>query len=119
MKYIFSTSIFLILTSVCSISFAQTTVIISPSQDAAIGFHDGFNSANTNYGTADYFSAFYQPGAVYGENGGRALMNFDLSIIPGGVTIVSAKLNLYGRGPYGVGDAVSHGNFGQNDSYLQ
>lgn len=105
----------LIITYSCS----GATLIKYPIHDAPIGFHDGFSSANTNYETADYFSAFSQPGADYGENAGEALMTFDFTDIPSGSTIVSASLDLFGRGPYGVGDAASIGNVGQNDSYLQ
>ncbi len=119
MKQILLICVFYFFSFLISISYAQTTVTLVPSQDASVGFHDGFNSANTNYGTADYFSAFYQPIAIYGENGGRSLLNFDLSIIPGGVSVISAELNLYGRGSYGIGEAVSHGNYGQNECYLQ
>ncbi|MFI5134369.1 MAG: DNRLRE domain-containing protein [Chitinophagales bacterium] len=99
--------------------YAQTTVTLTPSADASIGFQDFTNSANTNYGYADHYSAFSQAGAFGGENAGHGIMKFDLSQVPLGAMIISADLNLFGRGPYGVGDAVSVGDTGDNVCYLE
>jgi len=99
--------------------FAQTTITITPSQDASVGYHQHFNSARNNYGTADFFGAFTQDGAAGGWNGGRGIMAFDLSGIPVGSTIVSANLAMHGRGPFGGGDAGSVGDIGVNRCNLK
>lgn len=93
-------------------SGAQTTITLTPFQDGNVGFHDNFNSANTNYGYADYFGAFSQPGAAGGENAGQSLIEFDMSAIPSGVTVISATLDLYGRG-------APNNNIGTNSCYLE
>src|ERR1043165_4311799 len=99
---------------------AQTTITLTPWQDGNNGFHTNYNSANTNYGHADYYGAFSQPGASGGENAAQSIMQFDLSSIPSGTTISSATLDLYGRGPLGAnGDATSVGNIGDNACYLE
>jgi TGF-beta propeptide len=98
----------------------QSTLVVHPFQDASIGYHQGFGSDHNNYGTADHYSTFAQTSALgYGQNSGMGLMQFDLSSIPEGSTVTSAKLDLYGRGPYGVGNAVSQGDCGQNQSDLR
>ena len=79
------------------------TVTLIATEDAAIGFHDGTNTANFNYGNAIQNAAFWIPAtAAVGINANRALIKFNLSSIPSSVTIVSANLNLYGMGPYGT-----------------
>ncbi len=40
---------------------AQITVTLSPASDAAIGYHDGTNSAGNNYRTATQLTAFAVP----------------------------------------------------------
>jgi hypothetical protein len=47
------------------------TYVLTPTKDASIGFHDSYNSANTNYGNAIHYSGFSQPGA----SGGRKCRN--------------------------------------------
>ncbi|MBS1658240.1 MAG: DNRLRE domain-containing protein [Bacteroidetes bacterium] len=110
----------LILVFIFSTAIGQVSITLHPDQDAVIGFHDNYNSANTNYGNADYYGAFSQPGASGGENAAHSLMDFDLSDIPAGSTINSATLTLYGRGATNnSGDATSVGNIGDNPCYLE
>ncbi len=93
--------------------------VMHPSADVPVGFHDNFNSANQNAGTATYFGCFWQPGASGGLNGGRSLMNFDFSSFSVGTTIASATLDLFGIGPIStVGAATSVGSTGANSSVL-
>lgn len=87
----------LIISSIC----AQTTVVLTADYDAPIGYHDNYNDANTNYGTGTQNAAFVLPGNNGGLNVNRALLHFDLSNIPAGAIILSAKLNLYALGPVG------------------
>jgi hypothetical protein len=106
--------------SFAQILFAQTTVTLTPIQDASVGFHSNYGSSKRNYGTADYYGAFSQPGAAGGLNSGRGIMSFDLSGIPAGSTIVSAKLSMYGRGPWSTaGEAASVGDTGKNSCFLK
>ena len=91
------------------------TVTLNASEDAAIGYHDGTNTANLNYGNAIQNAAFWIPAtASPGINANRALIKFNLGSIPQGVTIVSASLNLYGMGPYGT----LNGHSGPNNACL-
>jgi hypothetical protein len=84
--------------------YAQVTVTLSVSQDAAIGYHDGANTAGNNYGTATQNAAFCIPAAAdaSGVNVNRALIEFSLSTIPGNAIILSAFLNLYSLNPIGT-----------------
>ncbi|MBS1658239.1 MAG: DNRLRE domain-containing protein [Chitinophagales bacterium] len=95
------------------------TFVLTPSKDASIGFHDNYNSANTNYGNAIHYSGFSQPGASGGENAGMGIMAFDLSMLPPGTVIADARLDLFGCGPFGAGDAASVGDLGHNACYLE
>lgn len=97
---------------------AQSSVTLTPSQDAGVGFHDGYESADVNYEYDETYKAFYQPGASGGENGARGLMQFDLSDIPEGAIVTSAILDLYGHGPFGVGVVAAIGDYGDNGSVL-
>ncbi|MCB0395308.1 MAG: DNRLRE domain-containing protein [Flavobacteriales bacterium] len=92
----------------------QTTVSIIADYDAAIGYHDNYNTANNNYGDAVQNPAYIIPGASGGLNENRASIHFDLSGIPNGATITSANLNLYALGPVGT----LPGHTGQNNSAL-
>lgn len=95
---------------------AQTTLILAPSQDAELGYHDNFGSANTNYNSSTHCSAFAQPGASGGVNKGRGLMKFDLSSIPPDATVFGAFLTLFPSGPLAPGTVTSVGSTGQNAS---
>ncbi len=78
------------------------TIDLNPDYDAALGYHDGYNTASQNYGTATQNSAYCIPGAIGGLNMNRALIHFDLSQFTPGTTIVSATLDLYALGPNGI-----------------
>jgi hypothetical protein len=82
---------------------AQVTVTLPVSQDAAIGYHDGTSTAANNYGGATQNAAFCIPAtaSVGGLNVNRALIDFNLTVIPSGATIMSAFINLYSMNPYG------------------
>lgn len=95
---------------------AQVSVTLSPSQNAAIGFHTGFNTANNNYNTATQMAAYTIPGSSSGINVNRSLIQFDLSQIPVGATITSAKLSLYKIPSAGI---LSGHTVGNNQSYLR
>lgn len=98
---------------------AQTTLILSPSQDTEIGYHDNYNSANTNYNSAYHLSAFAQPGAVGGVNKGRGLMKFNLAAIPADATVLGAFITFSASGPTdGVGVVTSVGSTGLNSAKL-
>ena len=96
---------------------SQSTVTITCLKDAAIGYHDGANTSSNNYGSAVQNAAYCIPGAFgSGVNVNRALLDFDLSLIPTNVVIVSAKLNLYATGPIGT----LSGHTGSNNAcYLE
>lgn len=95
-------------------SNAQYTLTLTPSHDAVVGYHDNYNSANTNYNGAIHYSAIAQPGATGGVNKNRGLMKFDLSPIPSDATVWGAYLSLSASGPIGIGDVASVGSVGQN-----
>ncbi|MBK9448195.1 MAG: DNRLRE domain-containing protein [Bacteroidetes bacterium] len=78
------------------------TIDLYPDYDAALGYHDGYNTSSQNYGTATQNSAYCIPGAIGGLNMNRALIHFDLSQFTPGTTIVSATLDLYALGPNGI-----------------
>jgi len=93
---------------------AQTTITLSADQDAALGIHYNLNTGDDNYGTAAQAAAF----AINGNSGlnlNRAILSFDLSAIPQGAIITSAKLNLYAN--TNVGSLTGHS--GANNAYLQ
>jgi len=58
-----------------------TQEILSPTQDAALAFHDVSIVQNTNYGNADFYPVLTARGYVR-RNAGQGLMNFDFSDIP-------------------------------------
>jgi hypothetical protein len=97
---------------------AQTTLVLAPNHDTQVGYHDNFNSANTNYNSTPYCSAFSQPGAAGGVNTSRTLLQFDLSSIPVNATVLGAFLTLSASGPTGIGDVGQVGSTGQNASKL-
>jgi hypothetical protein len=94
-------------------------MVFAPVQDAVIGYHFQLNAANINYNYADWFGALSQPGSMGGENNSRSLILFDLSSLPPGTVVDEALLDLYGRGPVGLGDAASVGNMGANACWLE
>lgn len=71
-------------------------------KDAAIGYHDGLNTANNNYGDADYIAGYCMPGTNYGLNVNRGVFYFDFSTIPNSAELLSAKLSLYAKGQSGT-----------------
>jgi Secretion system C-terminal sorting domain len=96
------TFIFSLLFFVSYNSKSQVTISLSASKDAAIGYHDGANTANNNYGTAIQNAAYCIPAtAAVGVNVNRALIDFNLTTIPANAVIISANLNLYALGPFG------------------
>lgn len=93
-------------------------LLLNPSKDASVGFHDGYNTANTNYGDAVHNSAFSQPSyCCPGENAGWGLIDFDLSSIPEDAIILTAKLSLYAFTD-GISDYITDGHVGDNTSFL-
>jgi hypothetical protein len=105
---------------ICATSEAQTTLILTPSHDAEIGYHDNYNSANVNYNNEIHCSPFSQPGYAGGSNIGRGLMEFDLSSIPTDATVLGAFLSLTASGPTGTTGAVtSVGDVGQNSATIR
>lgn len=102
------------------IFFAQTTITLQPGSaqgnDASLGSHTNYSTENTNYGTSIYFNSYCIPGAQGGQNTNRGILQFDLSSVPAGATIVSANLTLYAAGYI---NALLPGHFGNNTSMLQ
>lgn len=80
----------------------QTKIELIPIYDAAIGFHDNYNTDNNNYGNAIQNAAYSIPGSNGGSNVNRSLIKFDLTKIPEGANIIEAKLNLYALGKLGT-----------------
>ena len=69
------------------------------------------DDANTNFGISEEFIAFYW--SRQGHNyEGRSLIKFDLSSLPSGKTVTSAKLSLYWD------QLASAGQSGDNDSKI-
>lgn len=114
-------NLFLLTLTICgpTISIGQTIDQLLSSQDAVLGYHEGYSSANSNYNYADWFGAMSQPGNLGGENNSRSLIAFDLSAYPVGTIINEATLDLYGRGAVGVGAVASVGNVGNNSCWLE
>jgi Secretion system C-terminal sorting domain len=103
--------------ALCSLTspiISQTTVELIADYDAAIGFHDNFNTANNNYGTASQNAAYTIPGTNGGVNVNRALIHFDLSGLPEGAIITQAQLNLYALGQTGT----LNGHSGENNQAI-
>lgn len=101
----------------CSSLFSQSTITLIANKDAALGYHDHYNTANTNFGTAPQNAALQIPGYQGGVNTNRGLIGFDLSSIPVGSTIISAKLNLYAYTGFTV-SPIQNGHYGNNQSKL-
>lgn len=105
--------------SIIGVLNAQFYFELLPTKDAVIGFHEGYPTANNNFGNADHFSCTSQPGNLGGENASSSLMGFDLSTISETSIVDSARLDLYGRGPIGTGASTSVGNGGANACVLE
>lgn len=108
----------------CFIAFSATsqtqTLVLHPTSDSHIAYHDGFGTEYNNYGGVDSYQAVCQPGAAGGVNSARCLFDFDLSSVPANAVILTATLDLYGRGAVsGSGAASSVGDIGDNESYLE
>ncbi len=110
---------FLFLLQFINSSFSQTTVSLIANRDLSLGYHDNYNTANTNYGNAPQNGAFVIPGNTGGLNKNRALIDFDLSQIPSGAIITEARLNLYAYTGYSSATPISEGHLGNNSSYLR
>lgn len=103
---------------VASLSFSQTTVTFYPSKDVSLGYHDNFNTANTNYEWAYQFAGYVIDGANGGYNKNRALIQFDLTSISTATIIDSAKLYFYHYEDYTVAP-LDQGHAGNNSCYLK
>lgn len=99
---------------------AATMLCIQPnaeeSPDVSVGYHYSYNTENTNFGDDIWFKAFCIPGANGDANTTRSILDFDLSILPTGTTLVSAELSLFAAGY--VNDLIP-GHFGVNAALLQ
>lgn len=97
---------------------AQSTLTLQPGAsagcDATLGFHTNYNK-DLNYGDQPHIKLFCIPGASGGNNTCRALISFDLSKVPAGATITSAKLTLYASGK--INDKLP-GHFGNNTATI-
>ncbi len=103
--------------SSCYLS-AQGIITLFPQADVTIGFHDGENSADVNGNDSPHFSSFWQPAWTgINENGGWALMKFDLSGIPIGSEIISADLSLIAFGD-DFSPFISEGHMSSNACWL-
>lgn len=78
-----------------------TCINIPIIEDAAIGFHDYFDTSDQNYKDAIQLAAYTIPGALGGVNKNRAIFRFDIPQILDNVNIISAKLNLFAIGSLG------------------
>jgi hypothetical protein len=114
-----TTTFLLALGVVLQTTQAQTTAILYSIKDAPFAFHDGNNTANTNYNSHTHFSGFSQT-TNDGTNTGRSVIEFDLSSIPPDSTILAAFLGLTARGPFGLGPVGTQGHVGPgNDCVLR
>jgi hypothetical protein len=91
-------------------------ITVVANKDAAIGFHDNFNTAGNNYGSATQLAGYCIHGNQGGVNMNRGLVEFDLSGIPSGAIIVNASISLYATGPIGTLNGHVSSN---NQAYLQ
>lgn len=105
---------FVALACTSAVLYAQTSVLLPVERDVQISYHDNYNTANTNYNWAPHMAAVSTAGSQGGENNGRGLLDFDLSVIPADSVILGAFLNLTAKGPFGAGPVGSVGSTGQN-----
>lgn len=99
------------------VSFGQVIESFDVDFDSPVGYHDGYNTENVNFGNASHFSALQIPGYHFGVNTCRGFMTFDLSTIPFGSTVISAKLNLYAYTDFSVAP-IQDGHYGSNECKL-
>ena len=114
MKQIILSIVFL---SMSITGWGQLFVTLPVNFDSPIVYHDNYNSENQNYGNTAFLSAFQIPGNQGGVNTSRGLIAFDLSSIPIGSTILSAKLNLYAYTDFTI-VPLQDGHYGNNQSVL-
>ncbi|MFT3886306.1 MAG: DNRLRE domain-containing protein [Flavobacteriales bacterium] len=107
------------LSAVLSAEAQPTTIVLQVRNGVSIGYHDNYNTENTNYYNAPQLGGFSQPGTTGGVNKGRGLMDFDLTGIPPAARIISAHLSLIGMGPFGTGIVGMVGSTGANASTLR
>jgi hypothetical protein len=112
-KFLLSVSLLISVNSAWSQLFAT----LPASADCPIVYHDNYNSENQNYGSAAFIAAFEMPGTQGGVNTNRALIAFNLSSIPVGSTVLSAKLNLYAFTDFTIAP-FQDGHYGNNQSKL-
>lgn len=103
-----------LISSTCA--FGQTEITLSPNRDVAIGYHDGFGTSSNNYYDAAQFAAYTIPGSSGGVNSNRALVSFDLSVIPANATIIEANLYLYAFDKFSVSTPLGNGHVGENSA---
>jgi hypothetical protein len=111
---------------ICSFSgYSQTTLTLNPSADAWIRICEkpGYEYiTTTNYQTIirNHASEWTLSGYRLGD---RAIMNFDLSSIPAGAVITSARLSLYSQTPQPSDDykhrSSAMGGYKSNACYLE
>lgn len=98
-------------------SQVQTLTIVT-NEDASLGFHTNFNTANNNFGNAIQLSAYCIPGAQGGVNINRGIFRFNLNSLTSlpnfnnEIILISANVNLYARP--NTGFLVGH--FGNNNA---
>jgi|LauGreDrversion4_2_1035121.scaffolds.fasta_scaffold78365_2 hypothetical protein len=101
----------------CAPAWSQLFLTLPASADCPIVYHDNYPSANQNYANTAFLAAYEIPGTQGGVNTNRALIDFDLSQIPIGSTVLSAKLNLYAYTDFTI-FPLQDGHYGNNQSIL-
>jgi hypothetical protein len=99
--------------------YGQNLVVLYPSKDVSLGYHDNYNTANNNYSTASQLAAFVIEGHLGGVNSNRGLLHFDLDEIPEESEILSAKLSLFAFNNYSGSFQLSEGHYGDNSCNLK
>ncbi|MCX6269728.1 MAG: DNRLRE domain-containing protein [Bacteroidetes bacterium] len=113
MKYLLRIALFFTLLS-GEYSYSQVTITMGVQNDISLGWSTYNSAANTNYQNTMQFAAYSLLGE-YGGNKNRVIFNFNLSVIPAGSIITSAKLNLYA-----ISYSSLNGHFGtSNSSFLK
>lgn len=99
-------------------NWAQQSQVFYSSEDVSLGYHDNYNTANTNYYWAKQLAGFVIDGASGGINSNRGLIEFDLSSLDPNIIVDSARLNLFAFNDYTV-YPLTTGHYGNNSSYLK